>query len=83
MGLLSFFINGWLILIAAVMLNLLADRMGLTGWYGFLTGLSTQGRMFLSRLNWRDIAWLFIVYPMALGLAARAAFIFSQLILKK
>jgi hypothetical protein len=83
MGLLSVFITGWLVLIAAVILNLAADRLGITGWYGFLTGLSAEGRLFLSRISWKDIAWLFFVYPLSLGLAARAGFMFSQLILQK
>lgn len=83
MGLLSIFINGWLILIAAIFLNLVADRMGIIGWYGFLTGLATQGRIFLRHMSWWDIAWLFFVYPSALGLSARAGFVISKLILLK
>ena len=83
MGLLSTLIAGWLVLIAAVILNLAADRLGITGWYGFLTGLATEGRSYLARLRWTDFAWLFFVYPLALGFVARAGLAMSALILQK
>lgn len=83
MGLLSSFISGWLVLIAAVILNLAADRIGLTGWYGFLTGLATEGRPFAARLRWVDFAWLFFVYPLALGIVARSGMAITSLVLQK
>ena len=83
MGLLSCFITGWLVLIAAVIFNLAADRLGITGWYGFLTGLASEGRPFLSWIGWMDVAWLFFVYPLALGIVARAGVTFSEMILQK
>lgn len=83
MGLLSWFITGWLVLIAAVILNLTADRLGITGWYGFLTGLASGGRPFLMRISWMDVVWLFFVYPLALGVVARAGVAFSEMILQK
>ena len=83
MGLLSSFISGWLVLIAAVILNLAADRLGITGWYGFLTGLATEGRSFAARLRWVDFAWLFFVYPLALGIVARTGIAITSLVLQK
>lgn len=83
MGMLSSFITGWMVLIAAVFLNLAADRIGITGWYGFLTGLASEGRPFMNRIGWIDVAWLFFVYPLLLGIVARVGVTLSVMILQK
>ena len=83
MAVFSYFISGWLVLISAILLNLAADRLGMTGWYGFLTGLARHGSTMWGRIGWMDILWLFFVYPLALGFAARAGVVLSQLILQK
>lgn len=74
---------GWVVLICAIMLNFLADSMGITGWYGFLTGISVDGQSAWTRLSWMDIGWLFFVYPLSLGASARAAIWLSEFLLKK
>jgi hypothetical protein len=83
MHLSSYIITGWIVLIAAILLNLLADRLGITGWYGFLTGMAREGLKIWSQIGWLDIIWLFILYPMALGIAAHAGLTLSNMFLQK
>jgi hypothetical protein len=83
MAVFSYIITGWLVLIAAILLNLAADRLGITGWYGFLSGMAEEGLTIWSRIGWMDILWLFFVYPLSLGFAARLGVALSQLILQK
>lgn len=81
--LLSYIITGWIVLIAAILLNLVADRLGITGWYGFLTTLAREGLNRWSQIGWLDILWLFMLYPLALGLAAHAGLALSNMFLQK
>jgi hypothetical protein len=83
MSLAHYILAGWVVLLAAIILNLLADRLGITGWYGFLTGVSVDGWAGWKRLSWMDNTWLFFVYPLSLGVAARAGIWLSEFLLRK
>lgn len=63
------YIIGLSILIVAILLNVLVQALGIMGWYEFLTKLQEQGRKVFSAMNFLDYAWLFLLYPMLLGLA--------------
>lgn len=66
---LKIYIIGLFILIAAILLNALAARMGLVSWYDFLTRMTSEGRAVFADIRWLDYFWLFILYPFLLGLA--------------
>jgi len=56
------FILGISILIAALLLNFLAGKLGLSTWYDFVKDPS--------KTNTLSYMWLFVLYPFGLGLAA-------------
>ena len=56
------FILGIAILIGAIILNALVARVGLLSWYDFLKNPS--------KANLLSYAWLFIFYPLGLGIVA-------------
>ena len=64
------YLTGFFILIAAILFNGIIARLGITGWYEFLTGLSEKGSAVVSRLRIIDWLWLFVFYPLLLGLSA-------------
>ncbi|MEW6181475.1 MAG: hypothetical protein AB1522_16300 [Chloroflexota bacterium] len=62
---------GWIILLGAIILNGLASRLRLTGWYAFLGAIAQHG--WLSAITQTSIIshlFLFLVYPLALGVLA-------------
>lgn len=69
--LLKIFITGLVILISAIALNALIPRLGIMGWYEFLSRLAvpdgTPGPGLI------DLIWLFIGYPFLLGCSALLA----------
>jgi hypothetical protein len=70
---LRLYIIGLCILIAAILLNGIAAKLGLMSWYDFLTQLSNQGKLVFSRIRLVDYLWLLMGYPFLLGTAAYAA----------
>jgi hypothetical protein len=70
MLLLKIFAAGLLVLIAAIFFNGLAARLGLWSWYDFLSRFNQQGPAVWSQLHAIDYAWLFLIYPLLLGLSA-------------
>ena len=67
---LRIYVTGILILASAIILNVLAQAMGIMGWYGFLTKLAEEGRPALRSVRILDYMWMFMTYPFLLGLAA-------------
>jgi len=66
------------ILVTAIIANILAGKMGLKSWYDFLTSLNA--RHGFAGLRGLDLAWLFVVYPLTLGLGYRlGVFLFQKL----
>jgi hypothetical protein len=68
---LKVFLIGWVVLLAAIILNVVVQRLGLMGWYDFLSQLSNEGKTVLLQMRIIDCAWLFVVYPLLLGGAAQ------------
>ncbi len=62
---------GWVILLAAIALNLGAHALGLTTWYGLILSAAARGT---APLSLPELAFLLVVYPGVLGLVAWAAF---------
>lgn len=60
---LKIFLYGYLLLIFALIINFLSTKIGLTSWYNFLGSDGVYGT---SALN---LFWLFLVYPIFLGLS--------------
>jgi len=63
------YIDGVCILLVAILANLLASKLHLQSWYGFLTEWSEKGGSVWGRLLFRDWLWLFFAYPVMLGLS--------------
>lgn len=61
---LKIFLLGLAILFSAIVLNFVATKLSITGWYEFLQHF---GKKEISILSY---AWLFLIYPFALGLTA-------------
>ena len=68
---LKYFIYGWVILIVAIPINLIAKEIGLVTWYGFL--------VFKDSIGFLDVIFMFIVYPLILG----SSIILSRLIINQ
>lgn len=62
---LKIFVIGWAILLAAIILNYIAMRLNLKTWYSFTN--DPRGTDIVSYV------WLFVVYPISLGLAGYLA----------
>ncbi len=56
---LPYFGYGWIILIVAIIVNIIAKKFGIATWYDFLTSKET-----LSILNY---IFLFVIYPAIFG----------------
>jgi len=63
---------GFVILLAAILLNGLINKWGIVGWYDFINQLLLQSKQTFRRLTITDYTWLFLLYPFLLGLAAKA-----------
>lgn len=66
----SIFLLGIAILFGAILLNLFASRVGLLSWYDFLKKPSA--------ITVFSFFWLFVVYPLGLGLVAYWALKYLQ-----
>lgn len=58
----SIIVAGWAVLIVAILLNIGAKAIKIKTWYEFISGER--------ELNVVTFLWLFVLYPIALGLAA-------------
>jgi len=65
---LKLYIIGLAILVTAILANFLASKLGLLSWYDFLNLLADRGSEGLKTVRLFDYLWLFILYPLALGL---------------
>jgi hypothetical protein len=66
------YIIGLAVLVAAILFNVVVQRLGIMGWYDFLNGLVSDGRGVFRRVRVVDHLWLWLLYPLLLGLSARA-----------
>jgi len=63
------YIDGVCILLVAILANLLASKLQVQSWYSFLTEWNEKGGSVWGRLSMLDWLWLFLIYPILLGLA--------------
>jgi hypothetical protein len=66
------YIIGWVVLVAAILFNVVVQKLGIMGWYDFLNGLVSDGRGIFRRVRFIDHLWLWLLYPLLLGFSARA-----------
>lgn len=59
------FLVGLAILVAALLLNFIANKLGILTWYDFVSSPS--------KARFIDYIWLFVLYPFLLGATAYAA----------
>ena len=70
---------GLFILITAIIANILAVKLQLKSWYDLLNGLANS-KSYWELITFKDSLWLFLVYPLVLGLGAVFAnFIYLKL----
>ncbi|NNC45586.1 MAG: hypothetical protein HKN99_06870 [Winogradskyella sp.] len=65
---LRLYIIGIAILVIAIIANALIIKLGIKSWYDFLQLLGSDGLSTLNRMTALDYIWLFIGYPLVLGL---------------
>lgn len=63
---------GLFILITAIIANVIAAKLQLKSWYALLDGLANSSHL-SDLLTLKDSLWLFILYPLILGLGAVVA----------
>lgn len=70
---------GLFILITAIVANILAVKLQLKSWYDLLNGLANS-KSYWELITFKDSIWLFLVYPLVLGLGVVFAnFIYLKL----
>jgi|TARA_B110000259_G_scaffold9169_1_gene10154 hypothetical protein len=60
---------GIAVLITAVLATLFAEKIQCKTWYDFLKGLSSSSD-YWNVLTFKDLLWLFLIYPLLLGLGS-------------
>lgn len=65
---LRLYVIGIAILIIAILANGIVIKLGIKSWYGFIELMSKQGLSAFNALSFVDVLWLFIGYPIILGL---------------
>ncbi|GDX42015.1 hypothetical protein LBMAG22_05440 [Bacteroidota bacterium] len=66
---LKIYLIGIIILITAIMLNGVINKLGVLGWYDFINLLVDKETAPARKVRIIDMLWLFIAYPFLLGLA--------------
>ena len=64
--LLKIILSGFFLLVFAILINGIANYLGILTWYDFLP--KRKNKSFLSKIRTVDYIWLFIGYPFLLGL---------------
>ncbi len=68
MNLLKFFGYGWLILVAAIIVNGTVKLIGITTWYDYISNISRLGlKEATISLHILDVLFLFLLYPGLFG----------------
>jgi hypothetical protein len=63
------YVIGIAILLVAILANGIAIKLGFKTWYDFLGLLNQNGIRGIKILGSGDYIWLFIIYPLCLGIA--------------
>ena len=68
---LKIIVTGWGVLIAALLINALEIKLGITNWYQFIDLISKYGfpKVF-QKVSPLSLLFLFLIYPSLLGAAA-------------
>jgi hypothetical protein len=83
MLLLKILLAGLAVLVVAILLNILANLLGISTWYDFLQAVSQEGFIgAVRRLKAMEYIFLLLLYPFMLGLAAYAVFYLAGLVLR-
>ena len=72
------YILGLVVLVSAILFNGLASQLNLVSWYDFLNRAIASGSKVWQTLRFVDLLWLFIVYPMLLGLSCKLAMLITK-----
>jgi len=65
---LRIYIIGVSILIIAIIANTLISKIGISTWYDFGPDLFKRGFLAMKEAGFLNCLWLFIIYPLILGL---------------
>ena len=66
---LHMYLTGLAILVVAILVNGIAQALGVTTWYGFIEALVAQGIWgAIKSQGFGSLVFLFVVYPLILGL---------------
>ena len=66
---LKIYLIGIIILVTAILLNGVINKLGVLGWYDFINLLVDKETAPARKVRIIDMLWLFIAYPFLLGLA--------------
>lgn len=66
---LKIYLIGIIILIAAIMLNGVINKLGVLGWYDFITLLVDKETAHARKVRIIDMLWLFVAYPFFIRLS--------------
>ena len=65
----SIYIHGLFILFVAIVINIIVKYFKICTWYDFTKSIQLKGfKKTIGSLKYYDIFWLYILYPMILGL---------------
>jgi len=65
---LRIYIIGISILLIAIAINIIAKYFNVITWYEFISLLSIEGMLIFRKVGFINYIYLFIIYPMLLGL---------------
>jgi hypothetical protein len=73
--LLSSLVVGLAILLVAIIVNILAGKLGWSTWYDFLQKAASEGfSIAFGMLKLQELLFLFMLYPLSLGATAYGVF---------
>lgn len=78
MYILSIFLTGILILIAAIILNAIANLIGVFTWYSYIELIRGVGFFEASKKASFSLIFLYVIYPFLLGLVAKYSLKFLE-----
>lgn len=63
-------VAGWVVLVVAMLANALASALKLLSWYDLVKRIQQQGAAAMTDAGIANLLWLFLFYPLLLGIAA-------------
>ena len=68
------FASGWIIVVSAIIINILAGLLKIATWYHLIEILSKEGLVGLKHISVISYLFLFLIYPLLLGIIAYYSF---------